>query len=154
MSEVMTKEYNWHIDYRVSVGSVYTKFFEGLKNKRIIGNKCPECGNIYIPVKTFCDKCFVQPTEWIEAKQRGTVQGFTVTFLKLEGLPDPPYISAIIKIDNSAVSLIHFLGGIDYKDQEELPSKIHLGMAVEPVWEENRKGDMLDIKYFKPISEV
>lgn len=154
MDEPMKMKYSWNIDYQVTLGHVYTKFFEGLRNKKILGNKCGKCGRVYIPARPFCDICFVEPKEWLEAKPNATVQGFTVTFRKFANLPEPPYITALIKIDNSAVSFLHFLGGIDYKDELEIPDKIQMGMKVEPVWAEDRKGEMLDIKYFKPVKQT
>lgn len=150
MADTMKKKYSWHLDYAVTVGDVYSRFFEGLKNKKILGNICPKCGRLYIPARPFCDICFVKPEEWREAKPAATLQGFTVTFRQFANLPEPPYISGVFNIDNSAVSFLHFLGGIDYKDPLEIPGKIKIGMAVEPVWADDRKGDILDIKYFKP----
>jgi len=151
MEKTMVKEYSWKLDYRVKLGDVYTRFFEGLKDKKILGNKCGKCGRIYIPPKPFCDICFVEPTEWLEAEHKGTVTSFTVCYQKFENLPEPPYISGIIKIGNSAISFVHFIGGIECDNPKELPSKIKIGMEVEPVWAPERVGDMLDIEYFKPV---
>jgi len=151
MAETMKKKYSWKLDYAVTVGDVYTRFFEGLRNKKILGNICGKCGRSYIPPRPFCDICFVEPEKWFEAQPRATLQGFTVTFRQFANFPEPPYISCVVNIDDSAVSFLHFLGGIDYKDPLEIPDKIRIGMEVEPVWAEDRKGDMLDIAYFKPI---
>lgn len=151
MKETMKKTYNWNIDYAVAVGEPYTKFFEGLRDKKILGNKCPKCGKLYIPSRPFCDICFVEPDEWIEAEQTAIVQGFTVTYRKFANFPDPPYVTALFKVGDSAVSFMHFLAGFDYDDPAEIPYKIKMGMKVEPVWADERTGDLLDIKYFKPV---
>ena len=151
MEKTMRKDFSWKLDYSVTVGEVYTKFYEGLKDKKILANKCGKCGRIYVPPRPFCDMCFVETDKWLEVKPKGVVQTFTVTYQKFENLPDPPYITAVIKMDGSATSFIHFIGDVGYKDPQELPAKVKIGMEVEAVWAEDRKGDILDIKYFKPV---
>lgn len=150
MGNIMKKEYSWKLDYSVSVGDVYTRFYEGLKEKKILANKCAQCNRVYVPPRPFCDICFVEPLEWIEVNPTGIIQTYTITYFKFENLPDPPYVTAVIKIDNSATSLMHFIGGIQYNEPNELSEKVKIGMRVEPVWSDERTGDILDIKYFRP----
>lgn len=151
MNEIYTKEYIWKLDFRVPAGEVYGKFFDGLKDKKILANKCSECARIYVPPKFFCEMCYAENKEWLQVEPRGTLQTFSITYRKFLNFPDPPYITGIIRIDGSATNLMHFIGGIKYEDPMELPSKVKIGMEVEPVWAEERTGDILDIKYFKPI---
>jgi uncharacterized OB-fold protein len=47
--------------------------------------------------------------------------------------------------------MLHWIGGLNYNKPEDIPEKIQIGMKVRPVWAEERKGDLLDILYFKPI---
>ena len=153
MEKSMRKDYSWKLDYSVTVGPVYTKFYEGLIEKKILGNKCSSCGRVYVPPRPFCDICFVEPDEWVEMEPRGTVETFTITYQKFENLPEPPYITAVIRMHGSATSLIHFIGGIEFQEPKELPTKVTIGMEVEPVWAEDRKGDIRDIEYFKPVDK-
>ena len=149
MEIIMKKEYSWKLDYSVTVGEVYTKFYEGLKARKILANKCGKCNRVYVPPRPFCDICFIEPLEWIEVDPKGIVQTYTITYQKFENLPNPPYITAVIRINGSATSLIHFIGEIQHEKPSEPPEKIKIGMSVEPVWADEREGDILDIKYFR-----
>jgi uncharacterized OB-fold protein len=51
----------------------------------------------------------------------------------------------VIKLDGADTGLTHIIGEAD-------PSEVKIGMRVEAVLKENREGNILDIKYFKPLS--
>ena len=42
------------LPYRFAVGPAFNRFYEGLKAEKILGNKCPECGIVLVPARTFC----------------------------------------------------------------------------------------------------
>ncbi|MDY6852508.1 MAG: Zn-ribbon domain-containing OB-fold protein [Thermodesulfobacteriota bacterium] len=150
-TEFMNKEYNMHLDFSVSLGPAYTKWMQALADKKILANKCPKCGNHFVPAKPFCEKCFEEPTEWIETDGEGIVESFTIGYVKFRNFPEPPYVIGVIRIGGSAVSMIHWIAGFDYDNPEDIPNKIQLNMKVRPVWADERKGDLLDIKYFEPV---
>lgn len=150
---IMRTEYSWHTSYNVALGDTDSRFLEGLKQKKILGNVCHECGGLYVPPRPFCDKCFETPTEWMETDGIGTLITCTVAYIKMRGLPDPPCVTGIIKVGNSVTNILHFVSGVDYEDPRELEKKIKVGMKVKPVWKENRTGDILDIVYFSPIQQ-
>jgi len=56
---------------------------------------------------------------------------------------DAPYPVGIIKLDGADTGMCHLLG-------EVVPEDIKIGMRVEAVFQEQRKGNILDIAYFKP----
>lgn len=151
------KEWIQDFNYSVTLGRTYTKFMEGLKEKKFLGNKCG--GRTFYPPKPFCDKSFELPSEWLECDGTGTVEAFTVCYQKANAvvypgskmLPQPPYVVGVIKVNKSDHCLIHYLAGFDTKDPKELPEKIQVGMKVRPVWSKDRAGNILDIKYFEPI---
>ena len=147
----MRKKYSLNLDYSVSLGEKYSQFMEGLVEKKFFANKCTQCHRLYAPVRPFCDICCVETGEPFEIEPKGTVVAYTVYKIKTRNLPDPPFSQGIIKIGEAANSFLHFIGGIEYSDPDELEKKIHVGMAVQPVWAEERTGDILDIAYFKPI---
>ena len=63
----------------------------------------------------------------------------------------PPYIQGLIDLDGSDTALPHFIGGVDLSDLEKVKDKINIGMRVEAKWRDERRGDILDIEYFKLI---
>jgi uncharacterized OB-fold protein len=61
-----------------------------------------------------------------------------------------PEIPAVIDIDGTRplVGIMHMLAEVD-------PDDVKIGMKVQAVWKppEEREGSILDIKYFRPVSE-
>jgi hypothetical protein len=61
------------------------------------------------------------------------------------GLQKPvPYTWAFINLDGADNTFIHYVEETDLE-------KLHVGMRVRAVFEENRKGHLLDIKHFEVI---
>jgi uncharacterized OB-fold protein len=152
MEQVKIKKirYAWHNPYKVTLGAEYSRFLEGLKQKKIFGNICPKCGELYVPARPFCDDCLEKPIEWIETDGMATLQSFTVTHVKFLGLPDPPHITGIVKVGKSVTNFLHFVSGVAFDDPKDLENNVKVGMKLRPVWKDNRVGDMFDIAYFEP----
>ncbi|WP_336133617.1 Zn-ribbon domain-containing OB-fold protein [Natronomonas amylolytica] len=146
------KTFRWELDFSLNLGETDRKFFEGLKEKRILGKECPDCGRVFVPPQPYCDECFARTDEWVEMEQEAVVESYTVTFRQFRNMPEPPYINGAIKIGDSATSLLHFIGGIDYDEPEDLIDEVSSGTVVEPVWDDDRDGDILDIKHFEPVN--
>lgn len=150
-SETYEKNFRWELDFGLNLGETDRRFFEGLTEKRILGNTCPDCGTVFVPPQPYCDECFVEPDEWVEMDQVGTLESYTVTFRKFRNMPDPPYVNGVIRIGDSATCFLHFVGGLEYDEPEDLIDAVHSGMRVEPVWRDEPSGDIQDIEYFKPL---
>jgi uncharacterized OB-fold protein len=56
----------------------------------------------------------------------------------------PPFAYGIILLDGASTGMVHFLGEVDSEE-------IKPGMRVEAVFKEERIGDILDIRYFRPV---
>ena len=57
---------------------------------------------------------------------------------------EPPLIYGIIQLDGADNGFVHMLGGVE-------PEELSIGMRVQAVFKGERKGSILDIKYFKPL---
>ena len=141
----------WEIPYKHSAGRVAIRFFNELKNKRIVGAKCPRCKRILVPPWPFCEQCFVALDEWFQVGEVGTIETFTICYEKFTGLPDPPYAIGGVKLEGADTSFVHFIGGVDLSEPEKALEKIRVGAKVRAVWREKTEGNILDIKYFEPI---
>ncbi len=156
-TDTIKKQWSLDFDFSSSVGETYTKFMEGLRNKKFLGNKCGGC--TFFPPKPFCNRTFEMPSEWLECDGIGIVEAFSIYQNEPEGViyPEskislsPPYIIAVIRIKNSDQCFFHFLFGFDTNDPTQLVEKITAGLEVRPVWAEERNGNILDIKYYEPI---
>ena len=133
-------------DYIYTLGIAGEKFFTEIKeNGRILGAKCKRCGNIFVPPRLYCEKCFDKLTEWVNLGTKGTVYTFTVVYIDINGAKlKEPIVYALIKFEGEG-GLIHKLGEIK-------PYEVEVGLRVEAVFkpQNERTGNINDIKYFKP----
>ena len=143
------RKYDWSTGKYL--GYVYT---EAKENKKIMGNGCPKCKEIYTPSSPVCPRCKVDMDwDWVELPQTGTVTQYTYLVYPLW---DPhygekwanPYPSGIIQLDDGTYYR-HFLEETD-KD------KLRVGMRVQAVWKEDydeRGQGPNDIPYFTTIED-
>ena len=135
-------------DYTYTLGVAGDRFFKEIKeNARIMGAKCKKCGLLYVPPRLFCERCFEKLKDWVDVGKKGVVHTYTVAHIDVDGSKlKEPTIWAVIKIDNAHGGLVHKLGETD-------PKNVKIGMSVEAVFKgkRERKGSILDIKYFKPV---
>lgn len=134
------------IDYEWSVGRAGERFFTELKdNKRIMGARCRTCGRVMVPPRIFCEECFVDAIEWVEVEPKGTLVTFGDCYFSTDGKKlDEPWILGIVRLNGSDGGLIHFI-------KEAKAEDLRIGMPMEIVFNDNRKGHILDISHFRPI---
>jgi hypothetical protein len=137
------------VRYSWSLGPAMSRFLKELKAGKIIGKKCRKCKRIIVPPRMFCEYCFRLTDEWVYLKDTGTVETFSISYI------DPnakrikePILIGVISIDGASPKhgFMHYFGEME-------PEELHIGMKVKAVWrpEEERKGSITDIKYFKPV---
>lgn len=142
-------EYKPFLKYRWDAGYAVGKFLEGLKNGKILGVRCKKCGRKLVPPRAFCELCFVPVDEWIELKDTGTVNTFSLSYVSMDvkRLKEPE-IPAVIEIDGASpgIGILHKLG-------EVKPEEVKIGMKVKAVWKDKkeREGAITDILYFRPL---
>jgi uncharacterized protein len=138
-----------HFEYRYTPGRAQSRFLRGIEQGRILGQRCPQCGNVYTPPRGACAMCGVPTEEEVELSGKGTVTTFCVVNVPFYGQRiTPPYVSATVLLDGANIGLFHLI-------QEVEADKVHMGMRVEPVWvePEDRKPTLESIKYFRPTGE-
>jgi len=140
------------VPYTMAVGPVWTRFFEGLKEERIWGTKCKRCSRILVPARPFCSRCFEDMEEWVEVSQEGTIVTWCYVNYKYYGLTRKiPYITCAVRLDGSDCAMRHLIGGIDMSDIDKVTKRVRVGGRVKAVWRKEKRGDMEDIEYFKPV---
>jgi uncharacterized OB-fold protein len=140
------------LPYKFAVGPTFNRFYEGLKEKKILGNQCSKCGKILVPARTFCPTCYGDMGEWIEVSQQGEVVSWTLANYEFVGRPvGPPFIGALIRLEGTDCNFLHLIGGFDLSNQDMVRSKIKQGVRVKAVWSDEKTGHLLDIKYFEPV---
>ncbi|MFW9818500.1 MAG: Zn-ribbon domain-containing OB-fold protein [Candidatus Thorarchaeota archaeon] len=130
------------------VGQYMDKFYDALENKRIIGNKCPKCGDVFVPPRKICGKCNEKISldqNWVDLPNSGKLKNYTITQYKINDRSSrkvkKPQIIGMVQIDGSNTAIINRILDIE---REELK----LGMQLKIKWEEKTKGDPSDIKGF------
>lgn len=134
--------------YKYSVGSLASKFFIQLRDsKKIHGVKCPKCNIVIVPPRSVCIKCFSKIEDLVELSGKGTLVTYTVVHYDspVQAMK-PPYAIGVIKLDGADTAITHFIGEVDFKDLKS-------GMKLEPVFNETRNANILDIKYFRPLKK-
>jgi uncharacterized OB-fold protein len=135
--------YSW--DAGVAIGG----YLDGLKEGKILGRACHQCRRILVPPRMFCEQCFRATDEWVQVKDTGTVNTFSLAYITwdMRQLTDPD-IPAVIDLDGASpgIGIMHKLGDVD-------PEAVHTGMRVRAVWKPaaEREGSILDIAYWAPI---
>jgi len=146
--------YNWWVpkaDYAWDAGVAIGKFLAGLKEGKILGITCPQCGRILVPPRMVCSDCFVPTDHWVEVRHTGTVRMFSITYVTwdMQRL-EKPLIPAVIELDGitPGMGFMHLLDEVDRDD-------VHIGLRVEAVWRpaEERTAAITDILYFRPLKE-
>jgi uncharacterized OB-fold protein len=141
--------FHWDLDFSLNIGETNRRFFEELEDKRIMGKTCPECGDVFVPPQSVCVECYVKTDEWVEVDQRGVLESYTVCFFEFEGLPEPPYVTGVIRVDDSAICMMHFIEELEYDEPMDLVDQLEKGDEVEPVWSDDRDGDIFDMDHWR-----
>lgn len=130
------------------VGKIGSKFYIALRDeKKIFGIKCPKCSNVYWPPRQTCGPCFnnMKESDMVEIGPAGVVTTFTKIEYQEPVMPrKAPFVYAIIQLDGATTGMPHYI-------ESSNPDDMKIGMRVEAVFEDERKGNILDIKCFKPV---
>ncbi len=144
--EPLVYESRIKVPYSWAVGEIGSRFLTELRDhKKILGTKCSACAIVYLPPRGHCGRCFSDHLEWVELGSQGTLITYTIVRYEAPSMPmKPPFALGIVLLDGANTGLVHLIGEIDF-------SKIRSGMRVEAVFKEERVGDIMDIKYFRPV---
>lgn len=122
-------------EYVYTVGLAGEEFFNGLKQRKIIGSRCPKCGKVYLPPRLYCEDCFVK-NEYLELNDaKPYIDSYTIVYKDTEGerLKIPQTI-ALIRFQKVSGGLLAFVSEGDVeigKEVEILEYKIPLVVRVK-----------------------
>ena len=137
------------LEYRYTAGGATTRFLYGMKEGKILGQRCPKCRNVIVPARGACARCGVATEESVELPDRGTVTTFCVVHIPVPGSEiKPPFVCATIRLDGADIGLFHIVS--------ETPiDEVRAGMRVQAVWKPREDWDytLENIRYFKASGE-
>jgi len=133
-SEIVSWEAEINFDYKYTLGLAGEVFGDGLREGVIRASRCRRCGSTFLPPQIFCVNCFSDEIEYVDISPVGEVYSYTESGGE---------VYALIKFPGVSGGLIHRLGEL---------SEPKIGLRVEAKFkpENERRGDITDIIYFKP----
>jgi hypothetical protein len=138
-----------HLEYTYSAGEAATRFLHGLARKKILGQRCPATGKVYVPPRGASPTHGVPTEGEIELSHRGTVTTFCIVRIPAENLSvKPPFAAAHIVLDGADIPFFHVIS--------ECPlDEIRMGMRVEAVWVPDAElaPTLRSIRWFRPTGE-
>ncbi len=145
--EPLVVESGIRVPYSWWAGDTIGRFLTALRDeRRIYATRCDRCHRVMVPPRKTCPLCFAENLPWQEVSHIGTVQGFTIIRKPRAALKIPvPAVMGLILLDGSTTAMLHAIADVD-------PETVHIGMRVKAKFAEVRKGHILDIAYFRPVT--
>ncbi len=137
--------------YAWSAGEAMSRFLEELQNGRLIARTCRSCDRVLFPPRMFCEECFRPTDEWRIIRDTGTIETFSISYLDTDARRiTEPILVGVVSLDGASpkMGMMHYFG-------EMTKDEIRIGMRVRAAWKpaEERRGSVLDIRYFRPLRE-
>ena len=124
-------------------------YLRGLAEGRLIGQRCPACGKVYIPSRGTCPVDGVPADEEVELPDTGTVTTFSIVNVAYPGQQvKPPYVAAAVLLDGADIAFQHLILGCE-------PGEVRIGLRVRAVWRprEEWATTASTISHFAPTGE-
>src|ERR671918_2177425 len=104
-------------------------FFHALKAQgKLIGTRCSACEQVYVPARSFCERCFAELTEQIEVRRTGRLISFTICHVDRDGTRlERPESLALVQLDGATTTMLHRLLSVSG------PTEVKIGCKVEAV---------------------
>jgi uncharacterized OB-fold protein len=142
--EILSAPHVLECDYRRSLGSVLSRFFSGLRERRIEGVRTRQ-GRVLVPPAEY-DPLTGESTsgDFVEVGPVGVVTSWAWVYEPRSRHPlAKPFAFALIQLDGADTAMLH---AVDAGDA----SKMSTGMRVTVQWAEETTGRILDIACFVP----
>jgi uncharacterized protein len=144
---MMTAPVRLHYEHTASPEE--SRFLRGLADGRLLAQRCPACGKVYIPPRGACPTDGVPTTGEVELPDRGIVTTFCVVNVDYPGQRvSAPYVAASVLLDGADIPFQHLILGCD-------PDEVRMGMRVRAEWKPRAEwGTTLEnIDHFRPTGE-
>ena len=137
------------LDYLYAASPEESLFYTSLSEGKLVGQRCPTCGKVYIPPRSACPADGTPTSEEVELPDTGTVTTFCIVNVPFLGQRiTPPYVSAYILLDGADIAFLHLI--LDIPAEE-----VRMGMRVRAVWKPREQwGTTIEnIDHFAPTGE-
>jgi uncharacterized protein len=137
------------LHYQHSASAEESRYLRALREGKLIGQRCPACGKVYIPPRGACPVDGVPTTTDVELPDTGIVTTFCVVNVPFQGQRVPsPYVAASVLLDGADIAFQHLILGCE-------PAEVRMGMRVRAVWKPPEEWGTTseNISHFEPTGE-
>ena len=137
------------LHYEHTASPEESRFLRGLAGGKLLGQRCPACGKVYVPPRGACPTDGVPTTDEVELPDQGTIATFCVVNVPYPWQRvTPPYVTAAVLLDGADIPLQHLILGCE-------PGEVRMGMRVRAFWKPRHQwGTTLEnIDHFYPTGE-
>jgi uncharacterized protein len=132
-----------------SASAEESRYLRALAEGKLTGQRCPECGKVYVPPRGACPTDGVPTTTEVELPDVGTVTTFCIVNVPFRGQQIPsPYVAASVLLDGADIAFQHLILGCE-------PSEVRMGMRVRAVWRPREEWGTTseNVSHFEPTGE-
>jgi len=143
VEKALTAPHKLEYTYKRSLGDVLSKFFTGLRDRKIFGIRRPD-GSVMVPPKEYDPDTSQSLDEFVEVSDEGVVESWT--WVREPRRQQPlahPFAYALVRLDGADTSFLHV---VDAGDE----SRMQTGMRVKARWADETVGVMTDF-FFEPV---
>ena len=140
-------EGEWHVRYRYPLGEVSARFFDALRERRIMASVCSKSGLTYLPPRAYCERTFEKCDAWVEAGLEGVIETSTIVVRGFEGKRKPPVAIAFVRLDGTDSAIGNYVDGLDLSDYDAAMQKIAPGRRVRVEFAPQREGRITDFSF-------
>jgi uncharacterized protein len=124
-------------------------FLRAIAEGRLVGQRCPACGKVYVPARGTCPVDGLALTEVVELPDTGIVTTFCIVNVPYPGQRvTPPYVAASVLLDGADIAFGHLILGCE-------ASEVRMGMRIKAVWKPRDQWGTTaeNIDHFAPTGE-
>ena len=109
-------------------------FWDGLKNHKLVLQRCSGCKKVRHYPRPMCDQCFSFECEWMEASGKGTVHSWTVAHhpFHMGFKKDLPYVVLTIDLEEG----VRMVAPLDGGNEDDLKIGLPVRIGFEQVNDE------------------
>lgn len=116
-------------------------FWEGVKNHKLMIQRCEDCSKHIFYPRFLCPHCFSEKVTWVEASGKGTIYSFTVVHKAIPPFhTEAPFVCAIVELEEGVRMATRI---VDDRD------KISIDLPVSVVY--HKIDDEVTLPYFKLV---
>lgn len=116
--------------------NVTREWWDATRHNALLIQRCDDCGHLQLYPRSLCTSCASQRLGYVQAAGTGTVYSYTVVHRAPHPAFEPPYVVALVRLDEGPVVMCNLWADPPRCDQpvtlawEELPDGRHVPLFI------------------------